>query len=210
MPSSTLLEGDSCHPAPARGSRITWPTMLLVLVAMLQVWASTSMGLSPWKGGGFGMFSTSDSPAQRRLVIGIVDADGVEHPALVPAQLRQTALECRTWPRQRCLADLAAALVELRWAPLTLAKAESEYARLTEPLTGDSPVGDPASGSADDRSDEPPIAANVLRAQADHDRGSPRTVIPAAVRLRIVQIRFFREPARLETQSLLALEVVAP
>jgi hypothetical protein len=41
--------------------------VLLVLVALRQIALSQTRGLSPWKGGGFGMFSTLDR-AETRLV----------------------------------------------------------------------------------------------------------------------------------------------
>ena len=43
------------------------PAVLLVVVALLQILAATRGTLSPWLGGGFGMFSTTDSPTRRHL-----------------------------------------------------------------------------------------------------------------------------------------------
>lgn len=43
------------------------PALLLVAVAITQAFAATSGTLSPWLGGGFGMFSTTDSPTRRHL-----------------------------------------------------------------------------------------------------------------------------------------------
>jgi hypothetical protein len=45
----------------------TLPALLLVAVACLQIFAAKTGTLSPWLGGGFGMFATTDSPARRHL-----------------------------------------------------------------------------------------------------------------------------------------------
>jgi hypothetical protein len=43
------------------------PVWLLVAVACAQIVAAKTGTLSPWLGGGFGMFATLDSPARRHL-----------------------------------------------------------------------------------------------------------------------------------------------
>ncbi len=43
------------------------PSAFLVLVALLQITLSFTADLDPWKGGGFGMFSTLDRIASRQL-----------------------------------------------------------------------------------------------------------------------------------------------
>jgi hypothetical protein len=54
---------------PAPESRGGWPALLpvslLVVVAGAQVTLATTAGLSPWKGGGFGMFATTDDAGRR-------------------------------------------------------------------------------------------------------------------------------------------------
>ena len=45
------------------------PPMMLVVVATCQMVFAHSGTLTPWKGGGFGMFSTIDSPAGRVVAI---------------------------------------------------------------------------------------------------------------------------------------------
>lgn len=41
---------------------------ILAAVAAMQIFLVNTTGLSPWKGGGFGMFSTIDSVTERRVV----------------------------------------------------------------------------------------------------------------------------------------------
>jgi hypothetical protein len=52
------------------------PATLLCLVAITQVYLTRTSFLTPWKGGGFGMFSTNDS--QRLVRVWTVGPDGVE------------------------------------------------------------------------------------------------------------------------------------
>lgn len=52
----------------------------LVIVATGQVASATFGVLSPWKGGGFGMFASFDSVSSRYLVCTAVMEDGSEHP----------------------------------------------------------------------------------------------------------------------------------
>jgi hypothetical protein len=53
---------------PALAARLrALPALLLVCVAITQAIAATRGPLSPWLGGGFGMFSTADSPTRRHL-----------------------------------------------------------------------------------------------------------------------------------------------
>ena len=51
------------------------PITLLVLIASLQFVLAHTKDLSPWKGGGFGMFSTVDSPGARKLRVYLVGED---------------------------------------------------------------------------------------------------------------------------------------
>ena len=46
---------------------IYFPVLLLLVVASIQVFLVYSYNLSPWSGGGFGMFSTTDAGGNRHL-----------------------------------------------------------------------------------------------------------------------------------------------
>ena len=59
-------------PAPSSRSQrdrvLLWVApLILTMVAVTQVLVATISDLTPWRGGGFGMFSTLDSPNQRFL-----------------------------------------------------------------------------------------------------------------------------------------------
>ena len=48
------------------------PSFILILVAVHQLYLAQTADLSPWKGGGFGMFSTTDGGPNRHLHIFLI------------------------------------------------------------------------------------------------------------------------------------------
>jgi len=87
------------------------PVLLLALVAAHQIRLARTGPLSPWKGGGFGMFSTTDSPASRHLRV-VVYGEGGARELAVPSRLAKLAAKTVTLPDATRLRRLAAALVE--------------------------------------------------------------------------------------------------
>jgi hypothetical protein len=86
------------------------PVALLVATALVQIGLARHAGLSPWLGGGFGMFSTTDTWSRRHLHLR-ARSPGVWREIDVPADagplLRRTlALPTRT--HLRALAHAAA------------------------------------------------------------------------------------------------------
>ena len=78
-------------PGFSRGSdfHVAWraqlPVALLVAVACTQVALARTAGLSPWKGGGFGMFSTTDDAGRRRVRMFVSAAERSEEVAIAPS-----------------------------------------------------------------------------------------------------------------------------
>ena len=89
---------------------------MLAAVATLQLGAARLSGLSAWKGGGFGMFSTVDAPSSRFLRVSVITAAG---PARVPVprELSRLATDARTWPSKPRLVALGTAMARGRWTP---------------------------------------------------------------------------------------------
>jgi hypothetical protein len=85
------------------------PVVLLVLVALNQQRLAHTASLSPWSGGGFGMFSTIDSPAARHLHV-FLETEGIRRELDIPRQLAQEARRATTLPTRARLERFAAAL----------------------------------------------------------------------------------------------------
>ncbi len=110
------------------------PCALLVIVALAQIWEAKTHNLSPWKGGGFGMFSCIDSPGERFLsLIGecpngalvrvrrVSDAS-TSMPSLTPGDLK-----CLTTnPTRIGLNSLARAMTEIQYVDM---ETERNYLR---------------------------------------------------------------------------------
>jgi hypothetical protein len=65
--------------------RVWVPALLLVVVASTQIVLSRVADLSPWKGGGFGMFATSDGTATRFVRLYVRAPDRSEEIAIQPS-----------------------------------------------------------------------------------------------------------------------------
>jgi hypothetical protein len=90
--------------------------LVLVAVATTQVIVASTTNLTPWRGGGFGMFSTLDGQSERFLRITATMADGTSIPVqtvdlFAPSSpLLDEALAARANPSQRHLNALAAGI----------------------------------------------------------------------------------------------------
>jgi hypothetical protein len=161
----------------------------LLLVAGLQFYGVSAADLSPWKGGGFGMFSTVDSPASRMLRCYIA-TDSKVFNAEIPARLSRLAGIATSLPTEERLEALAQALAEVTWVP-----AEYGYAYVDGKITpklippressgSDTPEhGGPPSLRSLEPSEPPPVAGSIVR--------------PRAIRVEIWKTYFDPEHARL-------------
>jgi hypothetical protein len=96
--------------------RVAVPTTLLLSVAITQVLLVKVADLSPWKGGGFGMFATTDGTAFRYVRL-FVDAPGRSEELNLTDSLEFDAVRAQLFPSQRFLTRLgeAAGARELRY-----------------------------------------------------------------------------------------------
>ena len=90
--------------------RWTAPSILL-LIAAAQVYQVRAHDLTPWKGGGFGMFSTVDNPRRRMVRCYLVGEDGHETPLKIPARFERLTWEVRSIPTPDRLSAFAHELV---------------------------------------------------------------------------------------------------
>ena len=86
---------------------------LLILVATVQLTLVQTHHLTPWKGGGFGMFSTFDSPSARTLRLTLETTEGAAVVAIPKLHVPQKRL--RNMPDTRLLEDLAERTAALPW-----------------------------------------------------------------------------------------------
>src|SRR5688572_19485720 len=132
--------------------RASWravvPVALLLAMAGAQLTLVYTADLSPWKGGGFGMFSTTDDSGRRHVRIFVTGKDRSEEIAIAPS-LEDAAVRAAVLPTDDQLTRLARRVVarEIRherqvdvvrieawritYAPLTLA-ANSQLIRSFE------------------------------------------------------------------------------
>lgn len=99
------------EPAEGRGGGgISWearlPVALLVALALCQLGLVVALGLSPWKGGGFGMFATLDNSNVRTLRVVAIE-DGREVPVTLPADSERLRRAVRILPLHAWLGRIA-------------------------------------------------------------------------------------------------------
>jgi len=87
------------------------PPALLAVVGCLQIGLARLTPLTPWKGGGFGMFATIDGAANRHTQV-LVTGPERSQELEVPASLADAAAACEALPTERCLAALARRLAD--------------------------------------------------------------------------------------------------
>ncbi len=101
---------------PENSVRPRWfwylPVTLLVAVACLQLWLSQTAGLSPWSGGGFGMFSTMDGRGNRHFHAFAI-RPGIRRELDIPSSLNPHLERVLVFPTESALRSLAAELAHV-------------------------------------------------------------------------------------------------
>lgn len=163
----------SASSAPTAGSvavRTAVPA-LLVVVALVQAALVHTADLTPWKGGGFGMFAAVDRSEHRAVRVYLRTPDG-EVPAVLadPVAGQVTAdarvVRARNLPTDRSLAGLAASLGAQAWTlqdedGTQVAVTREAAAASSDALTGEAGGTDPA--EADDEPAGPPLTVQAVR-----------------------------------------------
>lgn len=102
---------------------------ILLMVAILQFYLALTGSLSPWKGGGFGMFSTIASPSSR-VVRAYLLTEEERIPVLVPERFRRLAKRIRTYPTEVSLNRLGQSLSTGVWVPYHISPSLEQYKQL--------------------------------------------------------------------------------
>jgi hypothetical protein len=90
----------------------TLPALLLVAVATLQIALARTEHLSPWSGGGFGMFASTDSPARRHIHAWAL-RPGLRTELEIPRELETLARRALALPIPWRMRPLAEALARI-------------------------------------------------------------------------------------------------
>jgi hypothetical protein len=85
------------------------PALLLVIIAVNQIYLAHTRDLNPWKGGGFGMFSTS---LTRHLHVFAIESGG-EREVDLPEELEDLEERLRALPTDRRLDEFGRRLAEV-------------------------------------------------------------------------------------------------
>ena len=109
------MDPEAEHPVETlrRGAPARWRALApwlapgaLVVIALHQIALAQLADLSPWKGGGYGMFSTTDHGGARFLRVYALDAGG-ERRVPLPPELVNRSYRVRDLPSPRGLRRLA-------------------------------------------------------------------------------------------------------
>jgi hypothetical protein len=87
------------------------PTFVLIIVACVQIYLALNADLTPWKGGGFGMFSTTDGNANRYLRVYVTGPQRSEE-ILIKQSLDDLATRAEMYPQNSQLEKLAKAILQ--------------------------------------------------------------------------------------------------
>ena len=186
--------------------RVALAPFCLCMVAMLHFSRVHWSQQTPWKGGGFGMFSTVDARAARYLKLYLVTENG-EVPVRLPASLRKRANRLRAAPSEEKLRSLAQRLVSYEWyseRQRWASVATSIDGQTTQPPDRETPL---------DPSEVIPVAG-AGAADGDLKAVSPQeaaarhfpTFQPQGVRVELWRYRFDSRPAMLLGQKYLETE----
>lgn len=94
--------------------RVWLAPICLCLVAALHLYRVSTAGQTPWKGGGFGMFSTFDAENARFVRAWLLTEHGTR-PIEIPSELDKRVAELRAAPNQAGLDELAKRLTLRTW-----------------------------------------------------------------------------------------------
>ena len=86
------------------------PGIVLIVIALAQVTLAKTAELSPWKGGGFGMFASTDVTASRTVRVYIKRVDSWEPLEIAPSHTVH-ATQAKLFPSNAMLTRLVLAVV---------------------------------------------------------------------------------------------------
>lgn len=183
--------------------RVAIAPLCLCLVAALHLTRVVWSNQTPWKGGGFGMFSTVDSESARFLRAYLVTPDG-DVPLPIPEALAKREGEVRAAPNQATLNEIAERLAGQRWrwrdrrqdrqaANIAAAKGQGITAALL-----DRPIGKAAEANP-----LPAVGSQHVLEPVGKDDADPNTLPFTAVRVECWRYRFDKSSGELRVEKIL-------
>ncbi len=190
----------------AENTKIHWlerwlVPFILVTVGLLQIYLAHTVDLSPWKGGGFGMFAAIDSPSMRVL---IVEGLSQDNRLLKLDILRDLDYVTRnniiSLPRKVNLNQLGNKLLSQEFVPVGFRSNTTR--NLLKALESDSSVADsiPSPQGKSTTNDELPLYR--LRQSADPVSQQNSIATLKAVRLQWWRIRFNHSEVSIRAEPL--------
>lgn len=88
------------------------PTLLLIAIAINQLILANFFNLSPWLGGGYGMFSTTDVGSNRHIHI-YAKSEGIIKELIYPKALKDQVIRTKSFPTDKNLIALARRISEI-------------------------------------------------------------------------------------------------
>ncbi|ELS04771.1 hypothetical protein Xen7305DRAFT_00045070 [Xenococcus sp. PCC 7305] len=177
--------------------------LILIGVALLQIYLAANFNLTPWKGGGFGMFAAIDSSAMR-----IIQAEGLDQEGEILTLDLVNALDKKTWrriralPRQSDLEAIAPDLLTNSFVPTTIAQ-QAAYEKLRDEKKLTLQALDQLKPKILDSQAADLLSQPLYRVQSPSDPVVPDVVKTLkAVRLQWWRIRFDAANARLWAEPL--------
>lgn len=117
--------------------RVWLAPICLCLVAAFHLYRVTTAGQTPWKGGGFGMFSTFDAENARFVRAWVTTPEG-PRPIELPSELEKRVAELRAAPHQVGLDELAQRLAKRTWFDPVVAR--EQFAAKLQSTTDGQPL----------------------------------------------------------------------
>jgi hypothetical protein len=193
----------------------------LLALALLQIFLGLTQNLTPWKGGGFGMFSTVDGPSARVVRVYLQTADR-ELPIRLPGWIRHREKYAISLPADFRLRSIATRLTKASWHYVPH-KGWTDDGRRIEPVAAAATAADPAraanpdGGAKDDSADKDKKKDPILaypkvssRKPGDDPREDRVQIAVTGVRLEVWRRSYDRSNDRLSLEKITELSVEAP
>jgi hypothetical protein len=176
------------------------PASILIIVACLQIVLTQVTNLSPWKGGGFGMFAAIDAPAMRVILATGLDQDNQLLRLDISSAIEHSTLRrILTLPKASDLEQVAPQLVSQTVVPTTIQK-QTAYEKVLSENPNLSELQE-FSGLIERSSSL--LSESLYRLQTSYDPVIPEAVKTLkAVRLQWWRLRFDHTRDRLYAEPL--------